>query len=77
MQKLTVALIGPLLAAGTAVAGDPPDFTSVDANRDGYVSRDEARAEPQIMSIFASVDADRDNQLSTAEFMDAVKQLQG
>jgi hypothetical protein len=77
MYKFATIVTGTAFALGTAVAGEAPEFTVIDKDKDGYVSRDEARAAPDIMEIFARVDANRDDQLSTAEYMEAVKQLQG
>jgi len=70
-----VAAVPTIVAASGAFAADPPDFTTVDRDKNGYISRDEARSAPDIDQVFASVDANRDGQLSTAEFMEAVKQL--
>jgi Ca2+-binding EF-hand superfamily protein len=77
MYRLTTAVIGTVLIASTALAGEVPQFTTIDKDKDGYVSKDEARAVPEIMELFASVDVNKDNQLSTSEYMEAVKQLQG
>jgi len=77
MYTLTTATIGTVLIVGTALAGEVPEFTTIDKDKNGYVSKDEARAAPEIMELFASVDANKDNQLSTSEYMEAVKQLQG
>jgi hypothetical protein len=77
MYKFTTAMVAAVLVAGTALAGEAPDFTKLDKDKNGYVSKDEARAAPEIMELFASVDVNRDNQLSTSEYMEAVKQLQG
>jgi hypothetical protein len=78
MYKVTSVAIGAVFALGTAFAGgEAPEFTTIDKDKDGYVSRDEARAAPDIMEIFARVDVNEDDQLSTAEYTEAVKQLQG
>ena len=77
MYKVTTAVMATVLVVGTALAGEAPEFTSIDKDKNGYVSRDEARAAPEIMELFARVDANKDNQLSTAEYMEAVKQLEG
>jgi Ca2+-binding EF-hand superfamily protein len=77
MHKLTTLVIATAFGAGTALAGEAPEFTAIDKDKDGFVSREEARAAPDIMEIFARVDQDEDDQLSTAEYTEAVKQLQG
>jgi hypothetical protein len=76
-QKLATGVVGTLLVTGAAFAKEPPQFTTVDQDKDGFVSREEARGSPEIMELFAAVDENKDNQLSTAEYMEAVKQLQG
>ncbi len=77
MDKTTSAIMATLCLSGTAaVAGDAPEFTFMDQDKDGYVSREEARIVPEIMALFARVDANQDGQLSTAEYSQAVKQLQ-
>jgi Ca2+-binding EF-hand superfamily protein len=70
-------MVGTVLIVGTALAGEAPEFTKIDKDKNGYVSKDEARAAPEIMELFASVDVNKDNQLSTSEYMEAVKLLQG
>ena len=42
-------------------------FKSLDANRDGYVSRDEARNSSELTSRFNELDQDRDGRLSRQE----------
>ena len=66
--------------AGTAIADAEraaPDFSVIDADRDGYISIREADVVPGVKQIFASVDSDRDGQLSTSEWTGAVARLQG
>jgi Ca2+-binding EF-hand superfamily protein len=77
MYKHTTAITAALLAAGIAIAADAPEFTMIDKDKNGYVSREEARSAPDILELFAQVDANRDGQLSTAEYSEAVRQLQG
>jgi EF hand len=65
--------------AGTAIvdAEKAPDFSVIDADRNGYISSQEAEVVPEIKRIFASVDSDRDGQLNTSEWSGAVARLQG
>jgi Ca2+-binding EF-hand superfamily protein len=81
MDKTTSAIMATLCLTGTtlgttSMAADAPEFTSMDKDKDGYVSREEARIVPEIMQLFARVDANQDGQLSTVEYREAVRQLQ-
>jgi Ca2+-binding EF-hand superfamily protein len=85
--KMKTALAGLIVSAfwsacasaGTAIADaeKTPDFTAIDADRDGYISSAEAEVVPEIKRIFAMVDTDRDGQLDTSEWSGAVARLQG
>jgi len=46
-------------------------FDSLDINRDGYISKQEAAADPQLQSQFDALDANRDGKLSMSEFKNA------
>lgn len=46
----------------------PPQFSSLDSNRDGRVSKDEVKAHAELTSSFANLDADHDTYLSETEF---------
>lgn len=48
-------------------------FQRTDANRDGQISRDEARIWNGLTRQFDKVDADRNGAISNAEFLDALK----
>ncbi len=71
-------LLATLALALPAAADEPqPDlhvrakeavFASLDANRDGYVSRREARRHAAVARGFDRADADRDGKLSPLEF---------
>ncbi len=74
-MKTTYAIIATLFAAGTAVAAEAPDFTAIDKDRSGAVSREEARAVPAVLELFSRVDANQDGQLSIVEYADAIKLL--
>src|SRR3954463_10222651 len=71
------ALIALLLGATSVIAtaqqpGEPRmDFSILDRNRDGYISRIEANADRDIAKRFAQFDTDRDGRLSQEEFIRA------
>jgi hypothetical protein len=47
------------------------EFAALDRNRDGYVTRIEALADPEIYKRFVQFDANNDRQLSLAEYLAA------
>lgn len=63
--------LAALFFAVAAQAGDapnpPPGRHSVDANQDGVVTREEAKAHPRLAGQFDTVDANKDGQLDAAE----------
>jgi hypothetical protein len=65
--------------AGTAIADAEkiPQFSAIDSDGDGYISSHEAESVPELSQIFASVDRDRDGQLNTSEWSNAVARLRG
>ena len=50
-----------------------PDFVTLDRNRDGYISKVEALANPEVHKRFAAFDQDRDGLLSEAEYAAAME----
>ena len=73
-------LIAALLASSGVVhaqRGEPGggprgvEFSALDRNRDGYVTRIEALADQEIHKRFAQFDANKDRQLSLAEYLAA------
>jgi BON domain/EF hand len=50
-----------------------PDFVALDRNRDGYISKVEALANPEVQKRFAAFDQNRDGQLSEAEYAAAME----
>src|ERR1700741_1151206 len=59
------------LAASAAAGAQPNHFSALDRNQDGYLSRLEAAADPEIAKRFAQFDADKDRRLSPAEYLAA------
>ena len=79
---IATALAAPVLAqtsidkpAATAGASASFDFTQLDRNNDGYVSRDEAR-DAAWNTRFSEFDRDNDGRLSRMEF-DAMQSAAG
>ena len=83
MNKLTFAIASVSMAiAGVAMADAPPaapdldagskpahaQFSSIDTNKDGRISRDEVKANAELNSSFATLDADHDSYLSESEY---------
>lgn len=79
MDAKVNVLIGALLVPmAAATAGEPPDFMTIDKDKDGYLSRDEVRQViPQILMVFDKVDANRDGKLDPAEYEIGLRVLAG
>jgi hypothetical protein len=59
------------LAASGGTLAQHADFAVLDRNGDGYLSRIEALADPEIAKRFAQFDLDKDRRLSLAEYLAA------
>lgn len=44
-------------------------FDQLDTNKDGFLSRAESQASPELVIVFIESDANKDDQLSPAEFI--------
>jgi hypothetical protein len=64
---------GELPSARTPTQGSAqwPDFSLLDANADGSLNRDEARANPALVTRWNEFDADRNGSLSVGEYIRA------
>ena len=77
MRALFIAAVlassaSALAQPGSGEPGGGPraaEFARLDRNRDGYVTRIEALADPEIHKRFAQFDANKDRQLSLAEYL--------
>lgn len=74
MAALAAALIGIAGAAARAAESNAPvspDFSRLDANRDGYLSREETQQLRGFDQAFREADDNRDGKLDAAEFTKA------
>lgn len=72
---LMLASAAALAQAGgdvTPLSGPRADFVALDRTRDGFISKLEALASPEIHKRFASFDVNKDGYLSDAEYAAAV-----
>jgi Ca2+-binding EF-hand superfamily protein len=76
MKFASTLLIGAsamALAMGSAFAADTakndPGFNKLDKNGDGYLSRSEAAANPELAKQFKQADRNGDGKLSRAEYL--------
>lgn len=75
VSALLVAAVTSVCAAaqdtGQATAGPSSEFKRLDANRDGYLSRDEAKKLKNFDKAFNEADENRDGRLDPDEFVKA------
>jgi hypothetical protein len=55
-------------APGTGAGLPPTDMQQLDANNDGYVSREEAEKDPSMSTRFSELDKDSDGRISKSEW---------
>lgn len=68
---LLAALIAGTSTGFAASSVENPEFRKLDTNRDGYISRDEARNVKDFDKALVEADGDRDNRLNPDEFVKA------
>lgn len=67
----SLALLSPLTLATEPLLPPqdrPEAFRRLDVDADGWISREEAQAHPEVSANFANVDADNDGRLTLSEF---------
>jgi hypothetical protein len=72
---IKTAALAAMLASMSAFAQQDPtaaggggDFATLDANGDGSVSQDEAKADATLSAKFAELDTNKDGKLSSSEY---------
>lgn len=75
--SIKVAALVALFSVMTAFAQTPartaPDFSKLDTNHDGKLSKDEAMSDPTLSAKFTELDSDKDGLLSETEMNAAAK----
>lgn len=79
-ELIKVAALAAVLSASAAFAQDNPstepsaqgsaqavDYSKLDANADGSISKDEAKADPTLSAKFMDLDKDKNGTLSSTE----------
>ncbi|HSH29693.1 MAG TPA: hypothetical protein VK971_07285 [Thiohalobacter sp.] len=68
-KQITVIACAFAFASGSVLAGEQAGkFKMLDADQDGYISAEEAQANPALSSQWQSVDQDGNNQVDQSEF---------
>ena len=57
---------------GNATRSDDSGFAKLDKNKDGYISREEAKANPELYKKFKQADKNGDGKLSRFEYLEAM-----
>lgn len=60
--------VDPSASAPQATDTQWPEFSTLDTNGDGYVSREEARSNATLSGSFSDLDADKNGSLSSSEY---------
>lgn len=69
MKSILVIFTVLLVTSFSAMALDVKQrFDHLDSNNDGYLTKNELDAQPQLLKQFQRLDTDRDNKISLVEF---------
>jgi hyperosmotically inducible protein len=74
MRKIivaTLALLPAMVLAQEAPPQKSPDFVKLDRNRDGFLSREEAKADARAAKFFGKADMNHDGRLNEDEWLKA------
>ena len=70
MSRIYLSTVIVAFSIGSAYAGKPEalDFSTLDADKDGYISDKEAAISVDVSAFFPELDTNQDNLLSVEEF---------
>ena len=74
MKTIVATLLSMLSLAALAQEAPQqknPDFVKLDANRDGFISREEAKADGRVAKFFGKADMNHDGRLNEDEWLKA------
>ena len=89
-NHIKFAAIAAMLCCAAAYAGDQrpaaagketggavlPEFSTLDANGDGVISKEEARTQASLAAIFTDVDANNNGKLDSQEYAEARNRIE-
>lgn len=90
-NRIKFAALAAILCCAAAHAGDQqrptaagkqtsaavlPEFSTIDADGDGVISKEEARTQASLAAIFADVDANNNGKLDSQEYAEARNRLE-
>ena len=84
-NHIKFAALAAVLCGVAAHAGDQPrpaaaavlpEFSTLDADGDGVISKEEARTQASLAAIFADVDANNNGKLDSQEYAEARNRLE-
>jgi hypothetical protein len=73
---VSAAALAQNIGDPATIPGPRADFVALDRNRDGYISKVEALANPEVQKRFAAFDLDKDGRLSESEYVLAMEDNQ-
>ena len=68
---LALAILATGVLAQDAAPQKNPDFAKLDANRDGFIGREEAKADARVAKFFGKADMNHDGKLNEDEWLKA------
>ena len=69
---LALAVGGTFAEDKVGKDNNDPGFHALDKDKDGYISREEAKRNPALAAKFKEADKDHDGKLSRAEYLEAM-----